>query len=187
MLLALPLGIFYFTVAVAGLSMSAGLAVLVIGIPFFLLFISFTRILALAEGRLVEGLLGVRMPRRPQAGPRDKSLFGRIKAMLTDPRTWTTILYMLLKLPLGIIYFVCTVVGLSLSLAFICAPAATLLNPHYSSIPLTMNDHVLTLPESLLLAALGVIGLTVLMHVVRAVGGLHGQIAKRLLVSRDGE
>ena len=65
MLLALVTGIFYFTMTVTGLSMSAGLLVLIIGIPFFLLFVGFTRVLALAEGRLVEGLLGQRMPRRP--------------------------------------------------------------------------------------------------------------------------
>ena len=36
-LLALPTGIFYFVVAVAGLSLSAGLSFLIIGLPFFLL------------------------------------------------------------------------------------------------------------------------------------------------------
>ena len=42
MLLALGTGIVYFTVAVTGLSLSAGLAILIIGIPFFLLFVGFT-------------------------------------------------------------------------------------------------------------------------------------------------
>ncbi|MGH8309849.1 MAG: DUF1700 domain-containing protein, partial [Steroidobacteraceae bacterium] len=39
MLLALATGIVYFTFAVTGLAMSAGLAVMIIGIPFFLAFI----------------------------------------------------------------------------------------------------------------------------------------------------
>jgi uncharacterized membrane protein len=46
MLLALVTGIFYFTMTVTGLSVSAGLIVLIVGILFFLLFVGFTRVLA---------------------------------------------------------------------------------------------------------------------------------------------
>jgi hypothetical protein len=42
--------------------------------------------------------------------------------MLKDRRTWTTLAYFILMLPLGIVYFVIAVVGLSVSLAFIFAP-----------------------------------------------------------------
>jgi len=65
MLLALATGILYFTFVVTGVSMSVGLAVLIVGIPFFLLFVGTARVLALAEGRIVESMLGTRMPRRP--------------------------------------------------------------------------------------------------------------------------
>ena len=187
-LLALPTGILYFTVAVTGLSLSAGLAVMIFGIPFFLLFIGFTRILALAEGRIVEGLLGVRMPRRPRAAPSEATLFGRIKGMLFDQRTWTTLLYMLLLLPLGLLYFTCTVVMVTLAGAFIVAPLAVLIG-----LPLLMVDapmigtHVLSVPESILVSVAGVLLLTVFLHIVRSLGELHGQIAKRLLVSRESE
>ncbi len=43
MLLSMATGIFYFTFVVTGLSLSAGFAVLIIGIPFFLLFLGLTR------------------------------------------------------------------------------------------------------------------------------------------------
>src|SRR5690349_12548569 len=52
MLLSLATGIIYFTFVAVGLSLSAGLSVLVIGFPFFLAFIGLTRVLSLAEGRL---------------------------------------------------------------------------------------------------------------------------------------
>ena len=65
MLLTLVTGIIYFTVVVTGLSLSVGLAVLVIGFPFFLAFIGIARVLALGEGRLLEAISGERMPRRP--------------------------------------------------------------------------------------------------------------------------
>ncbi len=187
-LLALPAGIFYFTVAVTGLSMSAGFAVLVIGIPFFLLFIGFTRILALAEGRIVEGLLGVRMPRRPRAPPSEATLFGRIQAMLTDPRTWTTLLYMLVMLPLGICYFTLTVVLTALACALILAPLAVLVGLPVVLFDLpSVGEHSMSMPESIVLTIAGILLLTLFLHLVRAIGAFHGQIAKRLLVSRETE
>src|SRR5581483_7863928 len=44
MLLTLATGIMYFTLVVVGVSLSAGLAVLIIGVPFFLAFIGITRV-----------------------------------------------------------------------------------------------------------------------------------------------
>ena len=66
MLFSLATGILYFTVTVVGISLSLGLAMLIIGVPFFIAFIGVTRVLALVECRLVETVSGVRMPRRPQ-------------------------------------------------------------------------------------------------------------------------
>ncbi|MCK4237440.1 MAG: sensor domain-containing protein, partial [Candidatus Krumholzibacteria bacterium] len=61
MLFSLATGIVYFTWAITGLSLSAGLVVLIIGLPFFGLFLLSVRGLALVEGRIIEALLGVRM------------------------------------------------------------------------------------------------------------------------------
>ncbi|MEI8297874.1 MAG: sensor domain-containing protein [Pseudomonadota bacterium] len=188
MLLAMVTGIFYFTVAVTGLAMSAGLAILIIGVPFFLLFIGLTRVLSLVEGRIVEGLLGVRMPRRPLRSTQGIGLVARIKEMLLDRRTWTTLLYMLVMLPLGILYFTIAVCGIALSLGCIAAPVLSILN----QLGLTVNDvqfngEVLGWPLTLPFAAFGVLLLTAVMHGARALGQLHGSIARALLLSQDGE
>src|ERR1700683_5039436 len=82
MLLSLATGIVYFTIAVTGIAMSFGLAVLIVGIPFFLAFIGIVRVIALGEGRLIEAMTGGRMPRRPvHPGPK-LGLMARIGAML---------------------------------------------------------------------------------------------------------
>ncbi len=185
MLLALVTGIVYFTVTVTGLSLSMGLAVLIIGIPFFLLFVGFTRVLALAEGRLVEVLLGQRMPRRPPYPQKGKPVMTRIKDMLLDRRTWTTMLYFLLMLPLGIVYFTVAITGVCVSLAVIVAPLATWL---FDGAVVQLDD-VYYGPEpvvALLLIPLGVLALTVVLHLVRGLGTLHGTMAKHLLVARSG-
>jgi uncharacterized membrane protein len=191
MVLSLATGIVYFTLVVTGFALSAGFAILIIGIPFFLLFIGLTRILSLAEGRLVEGLLGVRMPRRGPYPMRGVSLFKRIQAMLTDRRTWTTILYLILMLPLGIVYFTVAVAGAALSLGFLAAPVAEILHGFgWTSAGFRFDDYQpgagVGIPLGLIVGALGVVLMTLYFHLIRALGNLHGQLAKALLVARDG-
>ena len=181
MLLAIATGILYFTFAVTGSSLSVGLAVLIIGVPFFLLFIGTARVLALAEGRIVESMLGIRMPRRPVHPGAPAKWTERIIDMLTDPRTWGTLVYFVMMLPLGIFYFTFAVVGIVVSIAMFAAPIAVLL--HYAGIiqidGTVDSPHPLLLP---LISILGIVLLTVTLHLSRGIGYLHGQMAKSLLV-----
>lgn len=189
MLLALVTGIFYFTMTVTGLSVSAGLLVMIIGIPFFLLFVGFTRVLALAEGRLVEGLLGQRMPRRPLYPAKGVPIFERIKQMLVDRRTWTTMFYFLLMLPLGILYFVIATVGICVSIGLIGGSiAAVLLATGIGGGAISFDDQMIYSGPSAVAApfllAGGVLLLTLVMHLIRGIGRGHGTLAKHLLVAR---
>jgi uncharacterized membrane protein len=187
MLLSLATGVIYFTLAVTGLSLSAGLAVLVIGIPFFLVFVALTRVISLAEGRLIEATTGERMPRRPVHPNSAGTFWARVGEMLKDRRTWTTLAYLILMLPLGIMYFVIAVVGLSLSLAFIFAPLINLAGRYdWLGIPsgVHMNPAWLnSLWAAPLLMLAGVLMLTLLMHLARGIVRLHAQLAKTLLVA----
>src|SRR4030081_3421195 len=185
MLLSLATGVIYFPFAVTGLSLSAGLAVLVIGLPFFLVFMALTRVVSLAEGRLIEAMTGERMPRRPAHQGVPEGLWSRVGQMLKDQRTWTTLAYLILMLPLGIVYFVMAVVGLSLSLSFFFAPLAGLAERFgWVDLPgdMYMNsvwlDSLWALP---LMVLAGVVLLTLLMHLARGVGRLHAMYAKALL------
>ena len=190
MLLSIVTGIFYFTVTVTGLSMSAGMIVLIIGIPFFLLFVGFTRVLALAEGRLVEGLLGQRMPRRPVYPPTGVPVMQRIKDMLTDRRTWTTMFYFLIMLPLGILYFTVAVVGITVGIGLVLGPiASAFLHAGFGSGDMNLDHEIYFGPAPIaipLLLAFGIVLLTGVMHAVRAIGRAHGTLAKHLLVARMG-
>ena len=183
LLLALVTGIAYFTFATAGLSLSLGLAILIIGVPFFLLFIGAARIIALAEGRIVETLLGTRMPRRPAYPDRETPFVRRIVEMLKDPRTWGTVLYLLAMLPLGVFYFSFAVVGLAVSATVIVLPVVLLL---YDAGIVNIDGNVVGAPPTAVLPLISIAGvllLTVTMHLARGIGYLHGQLAKSLLVA----
>lgn len=182
MVLSLATGIFYFTWVVTGVSISAGMSVLIIGIPLIILYFGSVRVLSLVEGRLVEVMLGERMPRRPLYSERGKPLLARIKDLFTDPRTWSTQLYFLLMLPLGIAYFVTAVTGLSVSLSLIAAPILLLFGAA-GTISLDGVQVVGMEPWAWPLVVLaGIALLFITLHVARAIGGLHGQLAKHLLV-----
>jgi uncharacterized membrane protein len=191
MLLALATGIFYFTWAVTGVSLSAGLSVLIIGLPFIVLFIGSVRALALVEGRIVEAMLGVRMPRRPPYPSAGLPLMKRIGAMFTDARTWGTLLYMLLMLPLGIGYFTVAVTLLAVALGLLLMPMAMLvgggwLASWYVDKQVTVDwgfgPHTPGWGEALLMGVVGIVLLFATLHLVRALGRMHGAIARALLV-----
>ena len=185
MLLSLATGVFYFTVAVTGVSLSIGLSILIIGVVVPVLFFGIVRVIALVEGRIIEVLLGERMPRRPPYTERDLPLWERIKAMFTDPRSWSSLLYMVLMLPLGVAWFTIAVTGISLSIALVAAPVATVLAEfgvidggiRYGGD--SVVPAVIAIPLSLLVAV--VLPFTVL-HIARGVGKLQAAIAKSLLV-----
>jgi len=188
MLLSLITGIFYFTWTVVGISLTAGFAILIIGIPFALLFVGSIRMLSHVEGRIVEALLGVRMPRRPPAAaPSDESIWTRIKEALIDMRTWTSMFYLLLMLPLGIVYFVAAVVGLSVSLGVAGSAIYSLItnHSHFQIDGVPWLDHLLhTAPGLMLVTVLGLLLFFVVLHMARGIGWLHGRIAEGLLVRR---
>ena len=184
MLLSMATGIFYFTWVVTGASLSAGLLILIVGIPLLLLFLLSVRLLSLVEGRIVEVLLGERMPRRPLYTQRDKPWLTRIGELFTDARTWTAAAYLLLMLPLGIAYFTVVVTLLSVALALMVAPLASLLGLGTAGIH--VEGLVVDIAGNWWLALLsllvGTLLLFVTLHVARLVGRFHGWLAKHLLV-----
>jgi uncharacterized membrane protein len=184
MLLSLATGIFYFTWVVTGISLSMGLSVLIIGIPVLILFFGSVRVLSLVEGRLVEVMLGERMPRRPLYAASNAPLLERIKEMFVDPRTWATMLYMLLMLPLGTLYFTLVVTALATSLSLVAAPVLlVLVEAGAFTIDGLQVAGAEDLPWTWPFIALGGIALLfATLHLVRAIGHVHGQLAKHMLV-----
>jgi uncharacterized membrane protein len=184
MLISLVTGTLYFSWAVTGLSTSLGVMVLIIGIPVAILFLLSFRGIAFLEGRLVEALLGERMPRRASFTDSSLGWGERLKQLLTGKSTWLSWIYMILMLPLGIIYFTVMVTLISVALTSIASPVLAIV----FNIPIMTiydGDIIWHLPEYLtpLLAALGVALATATLHLSRWVGMLHGKFAKALLVS----
>jgi hypothetical protein len=182
MLIAFITGIFYFTWAVTGISVSLSLVIFIFGLPLALLFLLSVRGLALVEGRLVEALLGVRMPRRPLFSHQGMKWFDRLKALLTDKATWLMLVYMFVQFALGMVYFVLVVIVMSISLSFIAIP---FLQEYVHQSVVEMNGVPYVLPMWIypLLVLTGVLLWTTFMNIARGIGQLHGRFAKWMLVT----
>ena len=182
LMISLLSGILYFTWGVTGLSLSAGMIVLVIGVPFFALFMVSVRGIGLIEGRIVEALLGLRMPRRPIFVDARIGWWARFKNLIASWATWKTLMYMLLQLPLGVISFSLFTTLITIGLSLVAAPIVELfhLGP---VITIANNTYHLEWWSWPLFAAAGLITMVLTLHLAKLLGSLHGRFAKWMLVS----
>src|SRR3569832_2410434 len=126
------------------------------------------------------------MPRRLPAGPAaDEGIVSKIREAFTALRTWSSMFYMLLMLPLGITYFVVGVVGLSMSLGITTGCIYSLITGEslfLISVAPYLEHFLHTAPGLGVLGLLGIVLFFEVLHVARAIGWVHGKIAEGLLV-----
>jgi len=130
LLLSFPMGLIYFLITVFGLSIGLSTLVLWIGLP--VLFGTFFAIRGMAEleRRLVVSLLRFPIPyyqHRRECETR-RTFLRYFSDMLRDPHTWTSTLYMLLKLPLGIFSLTLALVLPIVATAITFLPVVYLIN-----------------------------------------------------------
>ncbi|MCP4237525.1 MAG: histidine kinase [Aestuariibacter sp.] len=122
LLLAFPLGIAYFVISITGLSVGVGLLIIWIGLFVLLaLFASWWGLAAL-ERLLAVHLLGEEIAPMSTPITAKGTVWERTKAHFSNPLTWKSAAYLLLKFPLGIASFVGVITAVSLSAALIFAP-----------------------------------------------------------------
>ncbi len=182
MVISMLTGIIYFTWAITGLSTIIPLLIFIIGIPLAGFFLLSVRGIALLEGRIVEAMLGLRMPRKPMFVAKDKGWWGKFKALISSGITWKALIYMILQMPLGIFYFTLITTLFAVSISLIAAPILELI----FHLPMEINGtdaytHKWLLP---LVPFIGALLLLLSLHLAKLIGKLHGMFAKLMLVKK---
>src|SRR5215213_5686875 len=120
LVLALPLGTAYVVILVAGLSAGAGLAVIVVGIALLLATLFALRAMAAVERMLARRLLRIAI---------HPPIEGGLHFTWRDPVTWKSLVFLLGKLPMGIVAYVAIVALGFTSLVLACAPVIVAFTP----------------------------------------------------------
>ncbi len=164
---------------IAGI-ISLSTLVFIIGIPIFGLFLLSIRGIALLEGRIVEALLGIRMPRRSLFLDTNLSWKDMFMALIKESYTWKALLYLALQFPLGLIYSLGIFLLFATSLSFIGSPVMELVF-HF---PLELFGPEAFTPVWLLpfVSIAGFFLLPLTFHLAKWVGKVHGKYAKSMLV-----
>jgi len=180
LLLAFPLGIAYFVIMITGLSLGVGLLIVWIGL--FVLAALFAGLWGIAalERQLAIHLLGEEIaPMSPPEIP-EGGLWERVKAHFSNPVTWKSSLYLLLKFPVGIATFVVVVTALAISGGLLFAPFS------YHSNDMTIFFwHIDTFFEAVFATGLGVIVTPIAFRFLNQVARLSGRFANTMLGSAE--
>jgi hypothetical protein len=182
LLLAFATGIIFGGWALFAGLVSASSLLFIIGLPLFGLFLLSVRGIALLEGRIVEALLGIRMPRRPFFFRKGLSWSDKYIALVKDAYSWRAWLYAVLLFPLGMIYSMAFSLLFVLSICFIISPVLELV----FHVPLDLfGDNVFTPVWFLPVVSLaGFFLLPLTFHLAKYVGKVHGRFAKSMLVRK---
>jgi hypothetical protein len=183
-IISLLTGIIYGMWSLFGVSLTLITLLLIIGIPVTGMFLLSVRGIALMEGRIIEALLGVRMPRKPLFVSQDLSWKDKFKSLISDSYTWKSLAYMIFQFPLGIIYGGVTIILFALSLKAILYP---LLDGIFGRPLITLGGQAYHASSWFfpLVSAVGVLLSALPLHFAKLVGNIHGRYAKSLLVKKQ--
>jgi len=205
--LAFPLGLAYFVATVVGLSLSLGLAVLVVGLPLFVLVLGSFMLVAVVERRLATYLLGADIGSPRWKVTESTGVAGRLVALVTDTAVWAAGVFAVSKFVVGVAAFVLLVTLFSTSFSLLSAPVyydrsgvtVGLIVPEPITRELSLlipwNDFVVgvsfvveisswevtTLPGALAMSLIGAVLLVASLNVFNAAGWLCARWAELLL------
>ncbi|MBW8012629.1 MAG: hypothetical protein FVQ83_15545 [Chloroflexi bacterium] len=181
LLLAFPLGIFYFVFLVAGLAAGIPLTVIWIGIPILLLVLGGWWLLAAFERQMAIWLLKENIVPMALNNRGEEGVWKRLIAHLTNQVTWKSLLFLFVKFPLGIASFVVVVISGTITIGFLSAPL------FYKSYEWVVNFapgivwRVDSYNEALIAALIGLLMWPVSLHIIGWVAKVSGRFAAFML------
>ncbi len=180
LLASLPLGLAYFGILIGGLSAGIGSAVAGVGIPILLLTMLLWWALAAFERQLAIWWLGIDI--RPLYHPRPAgySPWRWLKSHLGNSVTWTSLLYLLARFPLGLVSFGVTMGLIALTTRLVLAPLPLIVDAAYGQAPSPLAI-IAAGTQTLLGLAIGIGSL----HLFNGMANLSGRFARLMLGQSD--
>ncbi len=135
------------------------------------------------EGRIVEALLGVRMPRKPIFFRKGLNWRQKYKALATESYTWKVLAYLILHFPLAWLHFMIVFVMFGFSIKSALYPVW-----HWG-----LGRALITFSQPLyppawsypLVVLVGILMFFLTLHLAGLIGKIHGRFAKFMLVRKQ--
>lgn len=182
MLLAFPLGLFYFIYLISGLAAGIPLVIIWVGIPIVLLVAAGWLLLAAFERQMAIFLLKVPIGPMAPMDNQPSGIWERFKFHLTNPVTWKSLFFLLAKFPIGLVSFVVIIVLASVSLVFLCAPLIYPVVPiAVIAVPGLLSWQIDTLSEALYASLIGLLLWPLALHITNGFAFLSAKFAQLML------
>jgi len=181
-LAAFPLGLLYFVYLVSGLSLGISLSIIWVGLPLLLLVGAGWWMMARFERYMAIHMLKEDVPEMALPANPNDDLWTRFKAYFTNPVTWKSLIYLIIKFPLGMATFVVLSVMIPLTLGFLVMPFI------YENVQLFQGIsfgvgvwEINSLAEALLASLVGLILWPVTLHVSNGLAWVYAKLSKLML------
>jgi two-component system, OmpR family, phosphate regulon sensor histidine kinase PhoR len=194
LLLAFPLGLFYFVFLITLISTGVGTALIAgIGVGLLLLAVACWFGFAGLERILAVHLLGVRVSPMSVPAPPTTSYRVRLRRHLTNPVTWKSLGYLIVEFPFGILTFNLVLILFTLCVGFLLYPLAYVVDNYiynrvggmdgeiFPGIPITGHNDPNVVAFLFLFTLLGVPLLVGSLHLLNGLGLAWGRFAQLML------
>jgi signal transduction histidine kinase len=190
LLASMFVGIAWQVILAVGLTLGVGLVIVWVGVFVLALTVLAWRGGAWLERRWVRVMLGVNIPEPYRPLPAG-SLWQRARVLAADPATWKDLAYLVLLVPLGLVWFVVTATLWGLGLVMLLSPVWYWILPHGEAALFATGDrsHLAldNLPVALLASVAGAAVCVGAAWAVRAMAAAHGAFAMALLGPSDSQ
>lgn len=182
---AFPLGVFYFVFLVSGISTGISLVIVWVGIPILILVGVGWWFLAGFERMIAIHWLNEDIPAMTPPSADQPNIWTRIVNHLTNPATWKSLLYLMMKFPLGVATFVIVITLVSLTLAFLSMPfiyetQQLLQGGGFFGLGL-LDWNIDSMADALLAALIGILLWPITLHVINMMTWVHAKFATLML------
>lgn len=181
LLATFPLGLIYFVVLVTALAFGGAMIWTILGPPVLLAALYLSRWAGDGEAWLVRRVQGVSL-RRPPTTIERGSYRAQVRDRVTDPTSWTGLLYLFVQFPIGILAFVVLVTFTSVGGWLIVAPFVA--SRWHMTVDLGNPRVIDEFWDAWWWPFVGAAVLLAEMHLVRVFARLHGSWARMMLGSR---
>ncbi|MFC5744123.1 sensor histidine kinase [Actinomadura rugatobispora] len=181
MVTSLAFGLGWFIFLTVGLTLSAALSLIWVGIPMLVLMMIGWRFAAVVERVLAERAFGVRIRSPYRELPEGRNPLSKLKAMAQDPATWKDLVYLFLRFPLALVEFAVSVMIWTAAGTFLALPLIAQesdgVEVGLGFVSFWAGNAVAALPGTVV----GVFLLVIALYVTRTLAVGHALVARALL------